>query len=304
MDFPWPSMQAHIQRYRDSAGADGHRLGDALQFLLLDSVGARTGQTRTVALLYRAWRGGFVVVASKGGRPDNPGWFHNLRQHPEVRLQVGAWQCNAVACELQGEAYAQVWALMAAIFPSFDTYRATVTRHIPILWLRPIGRNLPEDPASLVPGVALESTTVILRVRHIVQGAAATRDWAPLHHDSPWVHANTQLKDIILNTPSQTGWIHRYLTDRLGPLTRVTRLRQRMRTPLLAGDQVAIHGQVSRRHEDPVGITWLELSLTIACKRTDGDTIATEASAVAALPETSSPWATADLQEPAQWLMP
>jgi deazaflavin-dependent oxidoreductase (nitroreductase family) len=298
MQFPWPSMQAHVERYRETAGADGHCLGEHLRFLLLETVGARSGEQRTGALLYRAWRGGFLVVASRGGAPQHPGWYHNLRRQPGVRLQVGGWQCEAIASELSGEDYRYAWQLMAAIFPEFDTYASKVSRHIPVVWLRPVLRGgLPCDTGTLRPGARLDSLTVRIAARHIVQGAAATRDWAPLHHDQRWVQANTALDGIILNTPSQTGWIHRYLTDRLGPLARVSRVRQRMHKPVQQGAEIILAAVVRQRREDTLGITWLELEVSIRLAD-DHAVLLTEASAVVAVPGDCSPWEVEDWREP------
>lgn len=81
-------LKVHQMIYERSGGRIGHRLGPTRN-LLLHTVGAKTGQPRTNALTYARDGAEYVVVASMGGAPRSPGWYHNLRTEPDVEIQVG-----------------------------------------------------------------------------------------------------------------------------------------------------------------------------------------------------------------------
>src|SRR5215204_7694826 len=94
VDRSWPvlrrMMGVHGLIYRATGGLIGHRFPGSPPMLLLDHVGAKSGQKRTTPLVYVKDGENLVLVASKGGNPKNPAWFHNLRAHPEVTVQVGS----------------------------------------------------------------------------------------------------------------------------------------------------------------------------------------------------------------------
>ena len=79
----------HTLLYRLSRGLVGHRMPGMPAMLLLDHVGAKSGKARTTPLVYIEDGDAFVIVASKGGHPKHPAWFHNLRANPETTIQVG-----------------------------------------------------------------------------------------------------------------------------------------------------------------------------------------------------------------------
>ncbi|HUH36702.1 MAG TPA: hypothetical protein VL027_02030 [Spongiibacteraceae bacterium] len=132
-----------------------------------------------------------------------------------------------------------------------------------------------------LPGFRFE-----LNARHIVQGAAASRDWQPLHHDHQWARDKAGTGDIILNTPSQVGWMLRYVTDVLGPDCRPGAIRLRMKRPLLPGSALVFGGTVVSDERDSVGLRWLCIDVTIAV----GERIASQAQIMLALPDPVSPW--------------
>src|SRR4051794_32917108 len=80
-------LKVHQMIYERSGGRIGHRLGPT-RALLLRTVGAKTGERRTNALTYARDGSDFVVVASMGGAPRSPGWYHNLRANPDVEIQI------------------------------------------------------------------------------------------------------------------------------------------------------------------------------------------------------------------------
>ena len=88
----WPVlsrlMKVHTVVYRATGGRIGHRLPRNPPVLLLDHVGAKSGTRRTSAIGYVPDGANLIIVASKGGNPKHPAWFHNLRAHPDVTIQV------------------------------------------------------------------------------------------------------------------------------------------------------------------------------------------------------------------------
>src|SRR5829696_2539092 len=93
VDRSWPLlrrlMAAHTALYRASGGRIGHKPPGLPPMLLLDHVGARSGQNRTSPLVYTRDGDDLVIVASKGGHPQHPAWFHNLRANPDTTVQLG-----------------------------------------------------------------------------------------------------------------------------------------------------------------------------------------------------------------------
>jgi deazaflavin-dependent oxidoreductase (nitroreductase family) len=81
-------LKVHQMIYERSGGRIGHRLAGTRN-LLLRTVGAKSGQPRTNALTYAGDGNSYVVVASMGGAPKSPGWYHNLRAEPHAEIQVG-----------------------------------------------------------------------------------------------------------------------------------------------------------------------------------------------------------------------
>src|SRR5438445_12337114 len=91
-------LKVHQKVYERSGGRIGHRLvGTGTRALLLRTVGAKSGEPRTNALTYARDGGSYVVVASLGGSPRSPGWYHNLRAKPDVEIQVGTKRMPATA---------------------------------------------------------------------------------------------------------------------------------------------------------------------------------------------------------------
>jgi deazaflavin-dependent oxidoreductase (nitroreductase family) len=81
---------SHTRIYRVTSGLIGHRFPGAPPMLLLDHVGVKSGTKRTTPLVYLENDHDVVIVASKGGHPRNPAWYHNLRANPDTTVQIGA----------------------------------------------------------------------------------------------------------------------------------------------------------------------------------------------------------------------
>ena len=132
----------HLRRYIESNGADGH-LWDSkpvggpgpIPTLLLTKTGRRSRQPIIMPLIYGKADGKYVIVASKGGAPQHPGWYLNLAAQPAVEVQVLADKFRATARTAMGEERTRLWKMMAAIYPPYDAYQAKTQREIPVVVL-------------------------------------------------------------------------------------------------------------------------------------------------------------------------
>ena len=140
-DRSWPLlgrlMAGHTAIYRATRGLIGHRVPGAPPALLLDHVGARSGIKRTSPLVYGEDGQSLVLVASKGGYPKNPAWFHNLRANPETTVQVGSSHRSVRARVAEGEERERLWRLMVGVYPGYESYRRRTEREIPLVVLEP-----------------------------------------------------------------------------------------------------------------------------------------------------------------------
>jgi deazaflavin-dependent oxidoreductase (nitroreductase family) len=135
-----------IEEFRANGGEVTAFAGSRL--LLLTHTGARTGRTYTSPMAYLPDRGRLVVFATNGGRPGNPGWYHNLVAHPEARAEVGEESFPVVATLLDGDERERVWAAQVAVAPHFADLRAATRRTIPVVALVRADRF---DPGSTRP---------------------------------------------------------------------------------------------------------------------------------------------------------
>ena len=101
----------------------------------MTSVGARTGKLRKIALMRVEHAGVYAVVASLGGAPKNPAWYHNLKQHPRVELQDGAVKRDYLAREVLGDEKALWWERAVEAWPDYAKYQARTDRQIPVFVL-------------------------------------------------------------------------------------------------------------------------------------------------------------------------
>jgi len=124
----------HLRKYQTTNGADGH-IWNGVPTLLLTTTGRKSGDERTLPLIYGKDGARFLIVASRGGAPDHPGWYKNLVAHPGVKLQVAADRFAARASTAKGAERAKLWSLMTKIWPAYDDYQSKTTREIPVVVL-------------------------------------------------------------------------------------------------------------------------------------------------------------------------
>jgi deazaflavin-dependent oxidoreductase (nitroreductase family) len=125
----------HVRRYRDTDGDVGHIWRRGAKILLLTTSGRKTGRPTTAPLIYENADGAYVIVASKGGAPEHPGWYRNLVESPEAEVQVLGDVFAARARTATGEERTRLWRLAAAQWPDYDTYQTRTEREIPVVVL-------------------------------------------------------------------------------------------------------------------------------------------------------------------------
>ena len=142
-DRVWPAtrrfMGIHTFLYQRTGGRLGHTLpGVPGKMLLLDHVGAKSGTKRTSPLLYVKDGKDIVVVASKGGFPKNPAWFHNLMANPNTTVQIGSEHRPVHARVAAPEERARLWAMAVDAYRGYEDYATrSKGREIPLVVLEP-----------------------------------------------------------------------------------------------------------------------------------------------------------------------
>ena len=127
-----------IAEYRATGGkVTGQFAGAPL--LLLTTIGARSGQPRTMPLVHSTDGDRLVIIASKGGAPTNPDWYHNLVANPEVTVELGSETFRARATVAAGTERERLYDQQAALMPNFAEYQKNTTRQIPVVVLERLG---------------------------------------------------------------------------------------------------------------------------------------------------------------------
>jgi deazaflavin-dependent oxidoreductase (nitroreductase family) len=127
--------QEHVRRYQETDGAEGHEWREGSTVLLLTTTGRRSGKESTTPLIYDEDGDDVVVVASKGGAPKDPGWYRNLRAHPEVGVQIRGDRYRARARTAAGDERERLWRQMNGVWPHYAEYQTKTEREIPVVVL-------------------------------------------------------------------------------------------------------------------------------------------------------------------------
>jgi deazaflavin-dependent oxidoreductase (nitroreductase family) len=142
VDRSWPLlsriMGLHTIVYRATHGLVGHRIPGGPSMLLLDHVGAKSGVKRTSPLLYFDDGPNLVIIASKGGHPRQPAWFHNLRANPETTAQVGSERRPVRARVATPEERRRLWPQAVKSYGNYAQYQRRTERQIPVVILEPL----------------------------------------------------------------------------------------------------------------------------------------------------------------------
>ena len=129
--------QQVIEEFRGNGGIVGGPFAGA-PMILVTHTGAKSGTVRTTPLACSRDGDDVVIIASMGGAPTHPQWYHNMIANPEVGVEIGTDSYRATVTEATGAERDRLFAAQAAIMPNFDEYQAKTSRLIPVLVLRRI----------------------------------------------------------------------------------------------------------------------------------------------------------------------
>jgi deazaflavin-dependent oxidoreductase (nitroreductase family) len=127
--------QEHVARYRETDGEVGHDWKRGAPILILTTTGRHSGEPRSTPLIYGRHGDDFLVVGSKGGSDQPPGWYVNLQEDPNVEVQVKADRFKARARTATPDEKPEVWRTMTEIWPDYDDYQRSTEREIPVVVL-------------------------------------------------------------------------------------------------------------------------------------------------------------------------
>lgn len=131
-------VRDQVELYESSGGTKGTTLRDTgLPVIVLTSRGARSGKIRKTPLMRVEHDGRYAVVASQGGAPKHPTWYHNLKRDPHVELQDGPSKWEMRAREITGAEKDQWWERAVAAYPPYADYQKKTDRQIPVFVLEP-----------------------------------------------------------------------------------------------------------------------------------------------------------------------
>ena len=133
--------QEHVNAYLETDGEVGHDWKNGTSTLILTTKGRKSGEERLNALIYGMAGEHPMVVASKGGHPDHPAWYLNLRDNPTVGVQIRGDRFDATARDATPAERPELWQQMTEIWPDYDGYQQRTDREIPIVILE--RTNLP-----------------------------------------------------------------------------------------------------------------------------------------------------------------
>jgi len=133
---PQDYVRDQVELYESSGGAEGTTMRGK-PVIILTSRGATSGKIRKTPLMRVEHDGQYAVVASKGGAPEHPTWYHNLVADPHVELQDGPTKQDMTSREVTGDEKAQWWERAVAAWPDYAAYQEKTDREIPVFVLEP-----------------------------------------------------------------------------------------------------------------------------------------------------------------------
>ena len=128
-------VRDQVERYEATQGREAGTLGDTgMPVVIFTTRGNKSGKLRKTPLMRVEHDGAYLMVASKGGAPSHPVWYHNLRADPSaLEVQDGADRFDATARELEGEEREEWWQRAVAAYPPYAEYQRNTHRRIPVL---------------------------------------------------------------------------------------------------------------------------------------------------------------------------
>jgi len=130
---PWPLVRDQVELYERTDGREGNTFQETgLPVIIVTTRGNKTGKVRKTPLMRVEHEGEYALVASMGGAPKNPVWYHNLKAQPEAMIQDGAVRSDFHARELDGAERELWWKRAVAAYPPYADYQARTKRVIPV----------------------------------------------------------------------------------------------------------------------------------------------------------------------------
>ena len=127
----------HVEKYESSGGTEGTE-NQGARVIILTTVGAKSGKIRKTPLMRVEADGRYAVVASLGGAPTHPVWYHNVKANPRVALQDGPDKKEYLAREVTGDEKAIWWRRAVEAWPDYANYQKKTDRQIPVFVLEPV----------------------------------------------------------------------------------------------------------------------------------------------------------------------
>lgn len=128
---PTDWVRTQTEKILETGTTDGVEVLDR-PIVLFTTTGAKSGKKRYVPLMRVEENGKYAMVASKGGDPNHPSWYHNVKTHPQVTVQDGDKVLEGTAREIEGDERAHWWELAVAAYPPYAEYQTKTDRQIPV----------------------------------------------------------------------------------------------------------------------------------------------------------------------------
>lgn len=135
----WPDARNQVERYETSGGTEANTFS-GYPVVVLTMMGKVSGKVRKTPLIRVERDGTYALVASMGGAPMNPSWYHNIKAAPLVELQDGPVRRDYRARELDGQERQSWWELAVETYPDYEAYQLSTQRRIPVLLAEPVDR--------------------------------------------------------------------------------------------------------------------------------------------------------------------
>jgi deazaflavin-dependent oxidoreductase (nitroreductase family) len=124
----------HVRRYQETDGEVGY-LWNGVTAMLVTTKGRKSGEMRTIPIIFTQVNDAQIIIASKGGAPDHPAWYLNVAADPHVSVQIKGEVFAAAARTATGDERAALWAAAVAQWPAYDIYQSRTSRVIPVVVL-------------------------------------------------------------------------------------------------------------------------------------------------------------------------
>ena len=129
----WGWVAKQVEQYEESGGAEANTLMDTgMPIIVFTTIGHKSGLVRKVPLMKVEHEGVYALVASKGGDPKHPGWYHNIVADPQIVMQDGPEPWTTTVRQISGDERAEWWERSVAAYPPYAEYQEKTDREIPV----------------------------------------------------------------------------------------------------------------------------------------------------------------------------